>query len=86
MFGGIRRGDILVHLPYHSSGTSILRFLQSAAADPAVLAIKLTIYRTGRRSPIIRALKEAEHERGQAPASPRQALAGTICPSICPST
>ena len=59
VFGEIRRGDILVHLPYHSFDTSILRFLQSAAADPAVLAIKLTIYRTGRRSPIIGALKQA---------------------------
>jgi polyphosphate kinase len=59
VFGEIRRGDILVHLPYHSFDTSILRFLQSAAADPAVLAIKLTIYRTGRRSPIIQALKQA---------------------------
>ena len=59
IFGEIGRGDILVHLPYHSFDTSILRFLQSAATDPAVLAIKLTIYRTGRRSPIIQALKEA---------------------------
>ena len=59
IFGEIRHGDILVHLPYHSFDTSILRFLQSAATDPAVLAIKLTIYRTGRRSPIIQALKEA---------------------------
>jgi polyphosphate kinase len=59
IFDEIRRGDILVHLPYHSFDTSILRFLQSAAADPAVLAVKLTIYRTGRRSPIIQALKEA---------------------------
>jgi len=59
VFGEIRRGDILVHLPYHSFDTSILRFLQSAAVDPAVLAVKLTIYRTGRRSPIIQALKEA---------------------------
>jgi polyphosphate kinase len=59
VFAEIRRGDILVHLPYDSFDTSILRFIQSAAADPAVLAIKLTIYRTGRRSPIIQALKEA---------------------------
>src|ERR1017187_6019989 len=59
IFGEIGRGDILVPLPYHSFDTSILRFLQSAAADPAVLAIKLTIYRTGRRAPIIQALKEA---------------------------
>jgi polyphosphate kinase len=59
IFDEIRRGDILVHLPYHSFDTSILRFIQSAAADPAVLAIKLTIYRTGRHSPIVQALKEA---------------------------
>jgi polyphosphate kinase len=59
VFDEIRRGDILVHLPYHSFDSSILRFLQSAALDPAVLAIKLTIYRTGRHSPIIAALKEA---------------------------
>jgi polyphosphate kinase len=59
VFDEIRRGDILVHLPYQSFDTSILRFIQSAAVDPAVLAIKLTIYRTGRRAPIIQALKEA---------------------------
>jgi polyphosphate kinase len=59
IFDEIRRGDILVHLPYHSFDTSILAFIQSAAADPAVRAIKLTIYRTGRHSPIIQALKEA---------------------------
>jgi polyphosphate kinase len=59
VFDEIRRGDILVHLPYHSFDTSILQFIRSAAVDPAVLAIKLTIYRTGRRSPVIQALKEA---------------------------
>ena len=63
VFDEIRRGDILVHLPYHSFDTSILRLLQSAAADPAVLAIKLTIYRTGRRSPIVAALKDAARAR-----------------------
>ena len=59
LFDEIRRGDILVHLPYHSFDTSVLRFIQDAAVDPAVLAIKLTIYRTGHHSPIIEALKEA---------------------------
>lgn len=59
VFDEIRRGDILIHLPYQSFDTSILRLLRSAAADLAVLAIKLTIYRTGRRSPIIQVLKDA---------------------------
>ncbi len=65
VFDEIRRGDILIHLPYHSFDTSILLLLQSAAVDPAVLAIKLTIYRTGRRSPIIEALKEAARQGKQ---------------------
>jgi len=59
IFDEIRRGDILVHLPYHSFDTSVLRFIQSAAVDPAVLAIKLTIYRIGGRSRLVQALKEA---------------------------
>jgi polyphosphate kinase len=59
IFEEIRRGDILIHLPYHSFDSSILHFLQSAAADPKVLAIKLTIYRTSSNSPIIQALKDA---------------------------
>jgi polyphosphate kinase len=58
-FREICRGDILVHHPYQDFDTSVLRFLESAAADPHVLGIKLTIYRTSPESPIIAALLEA---------------------------
>jgi polyphosphate kinase len=59
IFDEISRGGILLHHPYHSFDTSVLRFLQSAATDERVLAIKLTIYRTSSGSPIMEALTEA---------------------------
>ncbi|OGT64682.1 MAG: hypothetical protein A3I13_00210 [Gammaproteobacteria bacterium RIFCSPLOWO2_02_FULL_47_50] len=58
-FDEIRRGNILLHHPYHNFDTSVLRFLQSAARDPKVLAIKLTIYRTSSQSSIIQTMIEA---------------------------
>lgn len=59
IFKEIRKGDFLVHLPYHGFDTSILQFLQSAARDPGVLAIKISIYRTSTQSPVMQALIDA---------------------------
>ncbi|HWC86505.1 MAG TPA: polyphosphate kinase 1 [Solirubrobacteraceae bacterium] len=66
VFAAMRAGDILVHYPYHSFANSVERLVSQAVADPGVLAIKLTVYRTSDDSSLIPSLIEAAEKGKQA--------------------
>jgi polyphosphate kinase len=64
VFAAVRAGDILLHHPFDSFAP-VLDFLEVAAVDPDVLAIKMTLYRVGRNSPVVKALLTAREEGKQ---------------------
>jgi polyphosphate kinase len=64
IFGAIRRQDILLHHPYDSF-KPVVDFLRAGANDPDVLAIKQTLYRVGRNSPVVEALLDASQNSKQ---------------------
>ncbi|WP_163993518.1 polyphosphate kinase 1 [Pyxidicoccus caerfyrddinensis] len=66
VLSAMRRGDLLVHHPYESFGSSVERFVAEAVADPDVLAIKQTVYRTSDSSPLVPALITATENGKQA--------------------
>lgn len=65
IFSVIRKGDFMVHHPYHSFELSTQRFIEEAAKDPKVLAIKQTLYRTSKDSPLMHSLMHAAEEGKQ---------------------